>query len=103
MCWIASARRCPLLEVKRSSNAGPGMSSSDLWREQCMVVRFDSVVAFADGFLQGFNVGDLNMAPRILYHSSLLKCARMQRHAGSLDAQHLTKKFLGELQTVRAR
>ena len=71
--------------------------------EQGMIIRFDGPVAFADGLLQGFNIGDLNMAPRIFYHSGLLKCARMQRHAGSLDAQHLSKKFLGELQTVRAR
>ena len=27
---------------------------------------------------------------------------RMQRHAGSLDAQHLRKEFLGELQIVGA-
>ena len=68
-----------------------------------MVVRFDGSVAFADGFLQGFNIGDLYLAPRILYHSSLLKRARMQGHAGSLDAQHLSKKFLGKLQIVGTR
>jgi len=65
-----------------------------------LVIRFDGAVAFADGFLQGFNIGNLYMAPRILYHSSLLKRARMQRYAGSLDAQHLSKKFLGKLQAV---
>jgi hypothetical protein len=73
-----------------------------LRREQCLVVRFHGRVAFADGLLQGLNIRDLNMAPRIFYHSGLLKRARMQRHAGSLDAQHLSEKFLGELQTIRA-
>ena len=68
-----------------------------------MIVRFYGPVAFADGFLQGFKIGDLNVASGILYHSSLLKRARMQRHAGSLDAQHLGKKFLGEMQIVGAR
>jgi hypothetical protein len=68
-----------------------------------MIVRFDRTIALADGFLHGFNIGDLDMASRIFYYSGLLQRARMQRHAGSLDAQHLGKKFLGELQTVRAR
>lgn len=71
--------------------------------EQCLVVRFDGCVAFADAFLQGFNIGDLYLAPRIIYHSSLLKRSRMQRHAGSLNTQHLGEKFLGEMQIVAAR
>ena len=74
-----------------------------LWHEQSLIVGFDGSVAFADCFLQAFNIDDLYMAPGILYHSSLLKRARMQRYAGSLDAQHLSKKFLSELQAVRAR
>jgi hypothetical protein len=71
--------------------------------EQCFVVGFDGPVAFADGFLQGFKIGDLYVAPRIAYHSSLLKRARMQRHAGSLYAQHFGQKFLGKLQIVCVR
>ena len=71
--------------------------SRHLRPEQRLVIRFDGPVAFADSLLQGFNIGDLNMASRILYHTSLLKRARMQRHAGPLDAQHFSKKFLGEL------
>jgi hypothetical protein len=43
------------------------------------------------------------VAPRIAYHSSLLKRARMQRHAGSLYAQHFGQKFLGKLQIVCVR
>ena len=71
--------------------------SRHLRPEQRLVIRFDGPVAFADSLLQGFNIGDLNMASRMLYHTSLLKRARMQRHAGPLDAQHFSKKFLGEL------
>ena len=71
--------------------------------EQCIVVRFDGSVTFADCFLEGFNIGDPYLAPRIVYHSSLLKRARMQGHAGSLDAQHLSKKFLGKMQIVGTR
>jgi hypothetical protein len=74
-----------------------------VWPEQYIVVGFDGPVTFTDGFLEGFNFGDLYLAPRILYHSSLLKRARVQRHAGSLDAQHLSKKFLGKMQTVGTR
>jgi hypothetical protein len=29
-----------------------------VWSKQCLVVRFDGPVAFADGFLQGFNIND---------------------------------------------
>jgi hypothetical protein len=71
--------------------------------EQRLVIRFDGPVAFADRFMQASHIGYLYMTPRIFYHSSLLKRARMQRHAGSPDAQHLSKKFLGELQTVSPR
>jgi hypothetical protein len=31
--------------------------------EQCLVIRFYGFIAFADGLLQPFDVGDLNMAP----------------------------------------
>ena len=68
-----------------------------------MIVSFDRPVAFADGFLHGFKISDLNVASRIVYQSSLLKGARMQCHASSLDAQHLSKKFLGKLQAVATR
>ena len=84
------------------SGAG-GSEGSQLRRpEQCLVVRFNGAVAFANGFVHAFNIGDLNMAPRIFDHPSLLERPSMQRHAGSLDAQHLSEKFLGELQIVAA-
>ena len=68
--------------------------------KQCLMVRFDGPVTLTHGFLQASNIGDLYVASRISYHSSLLKRARVQRHAGSLDAQHLGKKILGEMQVV---
>ena len=71
--------------------------------EQCLVVGFDGPVAFADRFLRGLNIGDLNSTPRIFYDPSLLKGARMQRDAGPLDTQHLSEEFMGELQIVGAR
>jgi hypothetical protein len=76
-------RKCLVLGEKWKSDFGVGRSESDPERiytgshclrpEQCLVVRFYGTVAFADGLLQPFDIGDLNMAPRIFYHSSLLK------------------------------
>jgi hypothetical protein len=65
-----------------------------------LVVGFDGPIAFADHFLHCLDIGDLNSAPRIFYYPGLLKGAGMQRDAGSLDTQHLSKEFLSELQIV---
>ena len=62
--WLALVGGCPNRHGEGSHRLRP---------QQRTVVGFDDPVTFADGFMQGFNIGDLNMAPRILYHSSLLK------------------------------
>jgi len=62
--WLALVGGCPNRHGEGSHRLRP---------QQRTVVGFDGPVTFADGFMQGFNIGDLNMAPRILYHSSLLK------------------------------
>src|ERR1700722_14025402 len=71
-------RRCELWlsdKVVYWRDARSRAGSLRLRREQCLVVRFHRPVAFADGLLQGLNIRDLNMAPRIFYHSGLLKRA----------------------------
>jgi hypothetical protein len=89
---LNGGRRCQARATMRiifdpeRTGAGLRVRLHRLRSKQCLIVRFDSSVAFADGFLQGFDIGDLNVASRILYHSSLLKRARMQRYAGSFDA-----------------
>jgi len=74
--------------LTRNGSARGSEGSRRLWPERCLVVRFDGPLTFADDFLKNFNIGDLYLAPRIHYHPSLLKGARVQRHAGSKRAGH---------------
>jgi hypothetical protein len=68
--------------------------------QQRLIVRFDRAVAFADGVLHRFEIGDLNLAPCVSDHPGLLKGPRVQSDAGAPDAEHLGKEFLCELQAV---
>jgi len=60
------------------NRTGAGLRVRSHRQRSELIVRFYGPVAFADGFLQGFKIGDLNVASGILYHSSLLKRVRMQ-------------------------
>ena len=60
----------------------------------------DGTVTFADRFLQGINIFNLNPSPRMIYHASSLESSRVQRNARSPYSKHLGKKLLGKLQAI---
>jgi hypothetical protein len=63
---VAAAARLATLQFAFGPNGRAQEGAKGLHRlrpEQGLVVRFDRPVAFADRFLQSFNIGDLYMAP----------------------------------------
>ena len=64
-CWGKTGSNASMVRTTRltQSERAQGDGSSCLRPEQCFVERFDGPVAFADGFFQGRNIDDLDVAP----------------------------------------
>ena len=64
--------------------------------------RFDCLIAFARGVLQGRKVDDLDTPAAVPDETGLLERIRHHRDAGAPNPEHLAEKLLRELQIVTA-